>query len=263
MPMSAILLILVLAQTGVAPMSDAQQQQLATARDHTLMFDEAALYPLLQNVQVWENTTGLVPGATVPDFAGIANDPAASRGQLFIIEGLFQRARPIEQLARPIEGVTEYAIKVGSDHDPAVIVLLTDAPERPPLFGARIRTSARFFKMWDDIGLDNQRTSYPVFVGHNIEIISGTSAPNDTSRNGLFLLVLIAAGSYWILRRRIAAIKNGPRPLPSRVHRKLHHDVDGEIDAENDGEDDDAQSASHPLPADPADAMAELNRRHL
>src|SRR5690606_37774103 len=124
-------------------LTESQTQQLATADDESATIDGPALYPLLENVTQWRH--GDESGATVPDFAAIEADPAAHRGQVFLIEG--QVAGPVVPIPtlRPGpwgETIEQWTIKHGPDWDDVVVVYVAQ-PAEDVLPRTRVRMPAR------------------------------------------------------------------------------------------------------------------------
>jgi hypothetical protein len=96
--MKVLLSMVVLAIAAVPPLTESQRQQLATAYDRSEVADEGALYPLLENAMQWKED--LEVGARVPDYQALLEEPAAYRGELFLIRGMVARVRE-GTLSRP------------------------------------------------------------------------------------------------------------------------------------------------------------------
>ena len=247
-------------EATAAPLTESQQAQLATAQDNSPAWDEAALYPLLANVENWPE--GYEAGAVVPDYAGLHESPATYRGQMFLIEGQLGGAPdPIrKQLARPGKWdgrLQQWSVVVHRDPDEAVVLILIDPmpiEQLPRRGGATIRSAARFYKVWSYVDRNNQPAQYLLFVGRSIKVgpaaIGGGRAHDKPWVFAVVLVVLMAAWySFWRVRR--VAMK--PRAVPSMSRRAARHQAAEEVP---DG------SADAPLPDDPAEAMRELGRRH-
>jgi len=206
------------ALAAVPPLTDTQQTQLATARDDVSIYDEAALYPLLENAARWpDGLQAQSAGARVPDFNALRDSPETYRGEVFLIEGRFMRRRRVERLARPdlVDGtLSEWAIQTGPDGSPAAIVLLVDPPERQPLVRTRVRTVARFFKWWSTTANSGEKLDFPVFVGRSVAVVDPGGRAFSTEH--VVILVLIAAGMYWLLKKKAGGFSLTPQPLPAR-----------------------------------------------
>ena len=267
----ALLCSLAQGGAGVPALTESQAAQLATARDYSPRWDEAALYPLLTNVVQW--SAGDEAGATVPDYAKLHTAPAEFRGQLFLIEGQLGAAPSLvkRQLSRPgawDTNLQQWDVLVERDPDEAVVLVLADPlpPEQLPRRGGQtVRAAARFYKVWSYVDRNNQPTDYLMFVGRSVRLTptgaggvspgtsGGVSGGGGTSGGGwtfgVVLLVLVAAWyAFWRLRR----LTQKPRPRPSISQPLSHHLSDEDIDQD---------PSDQPLPDDPAEALRELQRR--
>ena len=247
---------------AVAPLTDAQRAQLDTAGDYSSVLDEGALYPLLKDAAGWRE--GDEAGATVPDYAAIREQPAKHRGTLFLIEGAFQRAISAGKYARPgpWDGrAQQWVVKWGDNfEDVAVIELVTPPP--PPKYGQRVRLVARFYKVWNEKDQTGKEASFLTFVGNTAAVTSGGSAgvsdrggePTWWVAGGL----VAAVGLGWFMMKRLKRMgSNAPiRPSEALRHRRQQRGDDFETHEPPNDE------APDLLPHDPADALAELSRRH-
>ncbi len=250
------------------PLTEGQRAQLDTADDDLGQWDTAALYPLLTNAAGWTqvNPAALLPGAIIADCSAIAARPSQHRGHVFIIEGLFAEARQ-QPLLRPGpwgETLTRWVLQVGDGPDDIVVIFLTHAPE-PPKLGARVRLPARFYKLWPSRRLNDDPISYLLFVGHSAALLdAAVAAPaspsvggNGAARFGVVIVVLVVAGGLLFMLRRMTRLSLSPRPLPSQLRRRADHDTRPDVDPQPSTE-----PTEPPLPENPADALAELDRRH-
>lgn len=263
--------ILVAALASLPPLTDAQRAQMDTADDALGQWDTAALYPLLTNAVTWGDTdpAALLPGAIIADYEALRAQPAFYRGQIVIIEGQFREERK-QQLLRPGpwgETVTRWVVQVGSGIDDVAVIYLTDALP-PPDLGAKVRVQARFYKLWPARAADGEPVTYVTFVGHSAAVLDApaprrrdaTSGGGSGPRLGVMVTVALVVGALFFMLRRMTRLSLTPRPLPSQLRRQ--HDTEGRdsrhepADDESDGED------GPPLPENPADALAELERRH-
>ncbi|MCC6680796.1 MAG: hypothetical protein IT445_07825 [Phycisphaeraceae bacterium] len=243
----AAALILLLLPGAVPPLSDAQRAQLDDAVDRGYV-DEPALYPLLENALTWPADDEV--GAVVPDYKTIYQQPATERGKLFLIEGVLLRTRRLELTQRGDWGdaVTELALKAPGQ-DEAVVVLLAD-PQNRWSINARsqsVRVAARFYKIWSDTDQHGQATNYLLFIAHQPKI-AAIDNPAAAPRNGIFitlaiLTLLLFLWSYFRGKARHGAVRTRTSGRSSQETAEL------------------LQESEH-LPADPADALAEMDNRH-
>ncbi len=242
-----VLVILILA---AGPLTEPQQQQLATARDGGVEWDEAALYPLLENVLPW--VRGDESGAKVPDYEALHLAPADHRGELFLVEGVLggppQQVR--RRLARPGPWETnlqQWGVLFKRDPDEVAVVLLADPmpiDEAPRRGGAAVRLPARFYKIWRFVDRQGQPTDYPVFVGKWVNVSGAKAAPSAPPGGGLtywLVSAMLIAFAGWVALRWLARPSTSRRsPVPRE---------DG--------------AAEDSLPDNPADALAALDQdRH-
>lgn len=261
--MAWLLMILTVTLSAATPLTDAQREQLATARDNYGQWDEPALYPLLRNTLTWAE--GDAAGAMVPDYEALHRDPAAARGQLFLIEGELGAVQPIrKQLAQPGEFETnlqQWSIRVSRDPDEVVVCLMVDPmplANKPPT-GARVRLVGRFFKVWQFVDRERMPTPYLLFVGKWVTAEAGAivspigtmgGKPNYAVIAVIFIMLL---GAAWYALRRATRLSFEPKPLASQLRRRAELEA-----AEADGEGAD----SPPLPDDPIAALDALRQRH-
>jgi HAMP domain-containing protein len=249
--MGAALLMLILAT--MPPLTDAQRQQLATARDHAADWDEPALYPLLGNVAEWSADQSV--DAMAPDYDVLHRVPEGHRGEVFLIDGLLGGPPQIVKraLSRPgpwDDNLQQWSVLVRRDPDEVAVVLLIDPmpPGRMPTRGgAHVRIAARFFKVWQFVDRDGQPTPYLMFVGRTVEVDAGaTSTPAGGSASNRMLpamLVFVAALAGWFMMRRVTRATSRLRRSAPRRQRDDVTPADG-------------------LPDDPADALRAMEQRH-
>lgn len=245
--MLPLLLSLLLA---VPPLTEAQRDLSEQTTDRA-GFDEAGLYALLPNVQTWR--AGDETGAAVPDYAALLADPAAHRGDVFLLEGAFAGRSRRVGLSNPGDygdEVTEWVIVTDPARDQVAVIFFVDpAGElQAPAKGQAVRTAARFYKVWSDLDANGKPTDYLLFVAHQPTLVAAASAKGASSSAqamlpALLLVILLAAGLLVVVRKSLV------KPIAPR---RLSHD-----DAEETAE----QLEAH-LPVDPADALDELSRRH-
>ena len=243
-----MVLTTILLATAALDLTEGERRQLTTARDFGPLLDEAALYPLLKNAAAWR--AGDETGAAVPDYGGIRLDPAEHRGRLYLVEGRLIRSRGAPDFARagPWEGRwQQWSIRWGAHPQDMAIVYLLDPPHTAGST-LQVRLPARFYKIWRDTDQSGAQTDYLVFVGRSAQVLPATGA--NPARAVLFIsAALVLLVIYLFLRRKGALARPRPRPLATR-----------RLDPRTDPAASDEPSTA-PLPADPAKALEELERR--
>ncbi|MFA9476874.1 hypothetical protein ACERK3_01075 [Phycisphaerales bacterium AB-hyl4] len=243
------------AVVGVPALSDGQRAQLDTATDGSRQLDEGALYPLLENMLAFE--PGDMRGARVPDYEAIRADPAAARGELYLIRGQFIGTTPRHRLTRRGawgDALTGWGVVV-SPEPPAVVVYFVDPAgeldARPPRYGAEVELVGRFYKVWADRDADGRAWEYLTFVARSAEVISrgAGGGPGRGMGGSMFVVMLMMLGALLFVLWRVRGMVR-PR-VAERPRREL--DEPGLAAA---GEEEQA-----PLPNDPEAALAELARR--
>lgn len=264
---------------AATPLTDAQLRQLQTATDRSPAFDEAALYPLLDNASTWDPANKA--GAMWPDFRALFDDPSAHRGGLFLLRGsLVEDPRPVLGLSRPLPRERErdltlelWGLKIDGGGDVAVLVWVLDPPANVRR-GAGVELVARFYKIWTTSAADDgAATAFLAFVGRGAASVSDGSSGSAGAggpaslvpvnappmRYLLVLAGLLAVGVIFILRRGMK-LSLEPRPLPSRRGRDPE-DADDRRRSRPPGDDTADLDDGPPLPENPADALEELSRR--
>ncbi len=251
---AVILAMLCVVIRGVAPLSEGQRVQLDTAMDFNSTFDEAGLYPLLNNALQWEK--GDEAGAMIPDYKAIFESPGEHRGQLFLIEGAFAGgSQRVRQLSRPgsWDGkLNQWVVVVDRATDEVAVVYLVDPPPAPKA-GAKVRTVGRFYKVLSDTDREGRPTNYLTFVGHGAQVeerSSGSGVGSGSAGGALVLVLVILAGGWVVLRQTIRVKKVRTR---LRVGATVGGDTEGGIGEEGDEVN---------LPKDPVQALDVLHDRH-
>jgi len=232
--------IILIAVTAVPPLTEGQRARLDTAIDDSARLDESGLYPLLENALTWADHDEA--GARVPDYAALLDNPTASRGELFLIEGKFAgRARryPLVRTGDWGDSLTEWVLLVRDDPEQVAVVYFVDPDGEltPPRTGWRVRVLARFYKVWADRDMDGKPTRYLTFVARSP---SGVAAAGGGSPIGAALpmfAAIVALAVAYVLVRRLR------RPSPTRLRSVRHRP----------GSADDAM-----LSRDPAEALRRL-----
>lgn len=234
------------------PLTDAQRAQLDSATDFGPANDEAALYPLLENALLW--TPGDESGAAVPDYAALLADPAAYRGDLFLLEGDFAGRPRRLPLARPGDWgdeVTEWVLRVREDPDEVAVVYFVDPGgqlQAPPR-GTPVRTAARFYKVWSDRDLANQPTPFLLFVARDPTVAAAAPASQGLGLGAWAVVLVALAAAFYIMRRYVVSLRQ-PKPLATRRQAEPSSDTSQA----------DEQDSPESLPDDPADALDALTR---
>lgn len=251
--MMPFLMILIAGAAAVPELSQSQQQQLNTATDDSSMLDEAAWYPLFQNVLSWEGDVR--PGSMHPDYKAIFADPARFRGQRFVLSGMFagvprdRRSLKIDRFARPgpWDGKLEqWGVLVQRNPDEVVVVCLLD-PQPLPRPGTAIEVVARFYKVWKTLDLRNVPTRFLVFVGKSATITAQAGEKRLTALHIVMPLV-VGLGLIWlILRKSVAGGRTEHRRTVFRQPALDQRET--------------SVKEPEPLPTDPAEALRELSRR--
>jgi hypothetical protein len=254
---------------AVSDLTPQQKLQLDTATDFTGQFDDAALYPLLENAIWWAQ--GDEAGAEPADLAAIAANPAAHRGKLFVIQGkLAAPPRPVEKLLRPgpWEGtLRQYVLLVDEAKNQTVVVYLVAPPgdKERSRTGAQVRLVGRFYKIWREPNRQKKETDFPTFVGKSVRqvaapvgkplggILGLLMGDTMTLLVGLGFVVLIGGTLVlWVIYRRYAHDAED-----RRARREAQREERERRQAEEQAE----EEAGPPLPEDPVAALAELQRR--
>ncbi len=230
-----------------------QRLQLETAEDRQPQFNRSAIFPLLRNALAWDTPVPRT-GATIPDYASIAQDPAGHRGTLFLIEGKLERVVTTGSLAQPgpWEGkLREWDVSVRRKSPVQTAVVFLVDPPADPNRGSRVEIVARFYMiMRRSDEMQDRPTDFPVFVGRTGKVVRTAHVEKPQSRGVVFallLLVLAFAGVYMVVRRSIrrqpASVTRSPRDgsVPDDIGNRDLHD---------------------PLPPrDAADALEEMEQR--
>src|SRR5690606_41058667 len=161
-------LLLASAALAIGPLGEKEQEQVDTAMDGSVKFDQqAALYPLLSDAMTWR--PGDESGAAVPDYAAMMEDPQLHRGKLFLIEGTLARRNRVEKLFRSGDWETnleEWVVGYGNEQK-GVIVYLTDPPAEATR-GDRVRIPARFYMVASmKIANSDEMEDFLLFVGQD------------------------------------------------------------------------------------------------
>jgi hypothetical protein len=225
---------------AIPPLSPDQVVRLATARDGRDHREEAFV-ALVEHVRQWSGGLGDAAIRLHPDLEALLADAGAHRGDLCRLSGVIQQQT---RLGRPHEGVDEWFIRDQAGRPLLVYVVQRQAEPADRLFqpGRHITIDARFYKRVEMEARDGVVRAYPAFVGAHPRLVVGPRGQRGqlglvAVPVAILLLAFIAVLIYARRRRPPGRGPHRPAPLASPP-----------ID-------------EPPLPDDPAEALAELNRR--
>ncbi len=258
----------------LAGVPDLPEGALTAIDDTTAELPDAALTLLLDDAGRWEGDSE--PGATVAGFDAIGAQPAAARGERFLIEGALVTIGP-EHLfgtsTNPYDKIRPWY--VNTERGGVVIVYLADPPpvdtrgemqnQLVPRHKDRpVRIVARFFKLAPQANLDGEIIAYPVFVGRTARFTGDGSAVGwGVATPVVVLLIILMFGAYFVLRIALGRA-SGRRYAGGQMR-----EPDAAVDNRTDLPDDPAEALDaleHEKQADqarvvnPLEAAAEQNR---
>lgn len=258
------------------PLSESDEQRIADgSTDYDGRIDQSdGLYVLLRNAGGWalddfsgEDGAAVAP---VPDYDYLRKNPAKVRGNVYLIEGVFEQSVriPVSQTGALTAGdfawgdeLTRWAIRTSESGDDVVLVFFND-PDRAipsPEQGTQVRVAARFYKVWDTDTAEGKPFSFLSFVGGAYEATG--KAPearfgsNRSMRGIITALILMSIAAFFVVRLMLN--RKAGQGAGGRTHAFLEqrrHERDQQADAEQEDVDD--------LPDDPAAAMQVLLERH-
>jgi hypothetical protein len=196
--------LILVALLAVPPLTENQRADLTAVHDDSPHLEEPALQVLLTNVLQWE--AGDESGARIPDYDALLADPAAGRGESFLIEGKFAgRARrlKLKHDGEFGDALTEWVIVVRDDpQEVAVVYLIDPAGElESPQTGAEVRTVGRFYKVWADTDADGNPARYLTFVARSAKVVGVQTAASPSPMLPMLLLVAVLGVVYILVRR--------------------------------------------------------------
>lgn len=252
---------------AVPALTPAQEEQIKTANDSVPGTDDPALYPLMENALSWQN--GDEVGAMVPDLAAIAKSPAEFRGKLFLIEGQFAgRARlegdTLQSRARPgawTGKLQEWVIYTNLEKEESVVVYLVDPPvpvSKKPQPGTPTRLVARFYKANPDKDLKGNPTVFLTFVAKSATFTTPETGTGMSSSALQAIGVIAVLGVVYMIFRIRKAIKGAKKSEFSLHKDETHEEREKRLAAMRAEE-----AGAPPLPSNPVDALAELERRRI
>ena len=263
----SLALTFVLAAT---PLTEADRAALAEVTDDSPRLQQSGFFRLLENAL--SATPGDERGAVIRSMPDLLGDPAAHRGELVLLEGVFAGRSQQVELVRPGpwgEAVTEWVLVVDAgvegtyeDDEVAVVYLVTPAGVSPPATprkGQPIRLAARFYKVLRAPDLQGQPTRFPTFVAPSPPAGATAAAfrPAGRSLDGPMIALLLGlvvgmVGLLFWLRRRVREVRDTP-PVRRRPASEP---------AVASSEEDDPDEPAPPLPDDPSEALERLRADH-
>jgi hypothetical protein len=257
-----LLLMMTLAQ-ALPPLSESQQTRLVSATDGSALLDEAAMFPLLENVGQWQASDEAIV-TEIADIAALRNEPAQHRGDTFIIRGrLASGPLLVGRLARPgpWEGkLQQWFIKTGPENRDIAVVYLTEPPSQRdrPRVGEPVQAVARFYKIWQQPRReDGEPALFVTFVGRTVAFDpTGVPEAEPISQQTLLKWGVSVGLAGMALVWTIARWRARQIASESARHRDVH--VDESLAGQRKGDD----LAGTPLPSDPAEALDAMQRRN-
>lgn len=241
-----MLAMIVPAATAGIPDLTRTQRWVLEAADDDSDFREPAFHELIEHVQSWsnaqaENFPGDIAVRYGPDIAAMIDDPDTSRGDVVLLAGTLIQQHRYEP---PYDTAVEWFVRLHDDTP--VMVYVVGVQESDWHDGQRIEIFARFFKRITDTARDGQPHRYAAFVGAFPSRVAGERA--DVWR-ALIIMGVVVGGLLilMLLTRRWSRRAGTSRQTGRRL-------LAADLDASEDGA---------PLPDDPAEALAEMKRRHL
>ena len=228
--------VLGLVLVAVPPLTEGESARLAAAVDGRDERDEA-FEALLDNVRRW--TPGVAAAAVRlrPDLEGMLADPGAYRGALCRLTGTIRQQTT---LPPPHDSVAEWFIR---DDAGRPILLYMHGPAARQGFnnGQPVVVLARFYKRVDATAVDGRLHRYPAFVGAFPQRVR----TGDATWARLWAVTLPVAVMLGVFLLLLVYARRGQGPMRARVR-----PADQRSEAEEE-----------PLPAEAAEALAELRRR--
>jgi len=270
---------------SLPPLTASEKRGLSDVVDFTEEISEGPFYQLMNNaMRSKDQPVPASPLITHPD--PIIGAPADYRGMPLRAEGVLVRRqafptsrggnwKAIEQWIVEISPTTRD--KAGE----SVVVYLPDPPAEFKV-GDKVSIVGRFYKIWRTYlakGDLNEPYNFVVLAGHRVqslEALSYATAPqgHEGTAGGLSgnvvraaagALVILGIGFY-VVRRRIKKLDaNGATGSSLRAilqKRKEERETQSHTHTNGDGEEEE-EDQGPPLPADPAEALLEMERRKI
>ncbi len=224
---------------AIPPLAADERVRLATAYDGRDHQDEAFM-ALLEHVGRWSGRVGDTPVRLHPDFEAMVDDPDAYRGELCRVVGAIgQQTR----LPAPYDAATEWFVRDDTGRPILVYVVGLD-PAAPFRDGERIVILGRFYKRVEAAARDGVVRAYPALVG---AFPRRLAAGAGGEWSGLWMMAIPVAFMLVIFLVLFVYVTRRRRPTHAHLALATHLAPDA--------------TEGPPLPADPAEALAELRRR--
>ncbi len=227
----------------IPPLTTEQQIELDSADDDDRGWTEAAFRGLIENARIWSSGT-TSNNAAAPDLDKLVNTPESFRGGLFELRGRIEQQH---QLPPPYTDVLEWFVR--DDSGTPMHVFVIDPKIATPGFdfsdGSRIVLTARFYKRTGETARSGASMRYAAFVG---ALPRPDVPPVHAQLMPLWFIAALLAGLLIIFGLLFIYVRRQRRSgrSPTRRSSKLPADL----------------PAKNPnLPANPADALAELHKR--
>ena len=267
------------------PLTESDRRGLTSVVDFTEEIDRGPFYQLVNNAMQWKGMP--MPAAPLITHADpIIGSPAEYRGLPLRIEGTLARRQEFKasrggSWTTIEQWVIEISPKTKEKQGESVIAYLADPPATMKV-GDKVRVVGRFYKIWRTYlarGEVNEPFNFVVLVGQSAQPIdaltitaaaspSGTatsSTPGSVARMAALALLLLGIGFYAV--RRYVKNAGGTGPGSGASLRAILEKRKQEREArEHDhvASNGDAVAESQPpLPADPAEALLEMERRKI
>ncbi|MCC7204191.1 MAG: hypothetical protein IT441_03865 [Phycisphaeraceae bacterium] len=226
-----------------AGLEPSEAEQLGSAVDRSARLDEAAIYPLLRRAVA-------APAVEAPpeaDVAALMANPGNHRGELCRISGrLAAMPRPVGEMAQPgpWDGkLTQWVLMSVGEDVPVIVYVAGDTAWGDLWPGRRVSFAGWFYKIWSTPDLEGRTRDYLAFVA---PAASMNVPVEPKSRGGSWLalpaLAVLIVGVL-ALRRYAGSWARGSKRTPPPPDASTLTGYD------------------HGLPAEPAAALAELERR--
>lgn len=265
------------------PLSAGERRGLSDVVDFTEEISEGPFYQLMNNAaRSKDQPVPAAPLITHPD--PIIGSPAEYRALPLRCEGtLVRRQKFPTSRGGNWTNIEQWIVEISeATRDKAgesVVVYLPDPPAQFKV-GDKVSIVGRFYKIWRTYlakGDLNEPYNFVVLTGHSVQALgqsSFASAPQGSGGGGGGLsgnVVRAAAGAlvilgigFYVVRRRVKQMDSnraeGSSLRALLEKRKEQREAHGHTHSNGDG---DEEQQGPPLPADPAEALLEMERRKI
>lgn len=267
---------------SLPPLTEGDRRGLASVVDFTEEIDRGPFYQLINNAVRWKDVP--MPAAPLITHADpIIGAPAEYRGLPLRTEGILVRRQEFKASRagawkRIEQWVVEISPKTKEQPAQSVITYLVDPPEAPKV-GDKVRVVGRFYKVWRTYlakGEINEPYNFVVLVGQGAQPIDSLLVTAPTTATGsatgtpvtgtivrmVAMVVLILGVAFYSVRRYVkSAGGTGPGGAGLKaILEKRRQEREARAN-EPAGKHDWVDPDAPPLPADPAEALLEMERR--